>query len=267
MNFKGSRLGFWFKYPLGLPNRSTDTKKVLVFYDPYTYVYIPNNTGGTVYNNYYTMDVDPGTEVWPLLQQREIAAGFEPELIVGYDNLPADMTQYAHIWDIGYASPYLTNPTLDPTNLLLGYLQAGGAMFMLGENAALNQSSFIGPEQNRDFTISNFLNQAGGGNSIQESNNDYNYSVNATIEPEFLIANNNNLVAFSRPGTFIYYGTGTPMSTAYVSGEYVAVMWKTGSLSNAPRGAVISVLDINFITIYGPQVDFIDNLIASLNQR
>lgn len=262
MNFNGSRLGFWFKYPLGLPNRAVATKKVLVFYDPYTYVYIPNITGGTVYTNWYSLDVNPGTDVWPLLQSREIAAGFEPELVVGYGNLPADLSQYAHIWDIGYASPYIDNPTLDPTNLLTSYLQAGGAMFMLGENAGLNQGS----GDNRDFTISTFLYQLGAG-SIVESNLDTYDIRNATVEPEFLIANNNNLVTYNRPGTFTSVGTGTNMSTEFSSGEYVAVMWKTGSLSNAPRGAVISVLDINFITIDGPQVDFVDNIIASLNQR
>jgi hypothetical protein len=259
MNFKGSRLGFWFKYPLGLPDRGVFTKKVLVFYDPYTYV---DDGEGTIVNNWYDIDVNPSTDVWPLLQEREIAAGFEPELIVGYDNLPADMTQYAHIWDIGYASPYIDNPTLDPTNLLTAYLQAGGAMFMLGENASLNQ----GAGDNRDYTISTFLQQCGSG-SVVESNIDYNYALNATVEPEFLIANNNNLITYLRPGTFTSIGTGTPMSTEYAAGAYVAVMWKTGSLSNATRGAVISVLDINFITIVGPQVDFIDNLIASLNQR
>jgi hypothetical protein len=46
-----------------------------------------------------------------------------------------------------------------------------------------------------------------------------------------------------------------------------AAMWVTGSLPNAPAGAIMSILDVNFLTNTYLQVDFIDNIIASLMQR
>jgi hypothetical protein len=58
------------------------------------------------------------------------------------------------------------------------------------------------------------------------------------------------------------------MTTPAVGGQaYPAAMWETGSLSNAPAGAIISVLDVNFLTDAFLQNDFIDNIIASLMQR
>jgi len=249
--FSASRLGFWFRYPLQ-PDRRLATNRVLVFYDNYT-----QGPGGQT--NYYNTggDVNPGTDVWPTIRDQEISLGMQPELIVGYNNLPSDLTQYAHLWDIGYASPYIGNPTLNPTSLLLNYLSLGGAMFMLGENANFGA---------RDDAISNFINAAGGG-SIVRSLNDYNYSVTATVEPEFLRANNDNSVVFNRPGTFTAVGNGTPMSTAFTSTEYPAVCWETGSLGNAVKGAVTAVLDINiFVAGPGLQPDFIDNLSLTLNE-
>jgi hypothetical protein len=248
MNFGAARLGFWF-VPLG-PPRQNYSKKVLVFYDNYT-----DGPGGNT--DYYNTpgDVNPGTDVWPVIRDREIALGNEPELVVGYSNLP-DLTKYAHIWDIGYASPYISNPTYNPTNQLLAYLSYGGAMFVLGENANFGA---------RDDAIDTFVTAAGGG-SITRSSTDYNYSVTATVEPEFLLANNNNSVTFNRPGTFTALGTGTAVSTAFTGTEYPAVCWKTGSLGNATRGAITAVLDINIFVIGANyQPDFIDNLSLTLN--
>ena len=251
MNFGGSRLGFWF-VPLG-PPRTNFSKKVLVFYDNYT-----NVDGNTDYYN--SGDVNPGTDLWPVIRDQEIGLGNEPELVVGYTNL-GNLNQYGHIWDIGYASPYASNPTYDPTNQLLAYMQFGGAMFILGENA----SGFLP----RDDTIDVFVGDVCGGGTVTRSGTDYNYAVNATVEPEFLIANNNNSVTFDRPGTFLTYGTGTPMSTAFSGSEYVAVCWKTGSLANAGRGAITSVLDVNFFlaSSYSYNPDFIANLSATLTAK
>ena len=80
--------------------------------------------------------------------------------------------------------------------------------------------------------------------------------------------------AFYAPNYFTNYGTGTPIA----SGSYgpSAVVWKTGSLSNAPAGAIVSVLDINFIVnpAYGSnyngaqwQPNFVDNISIVLNKK
>ena len=274
MNFNGSRLGFWFR-----PQSRISRTKVLVFYDPTTYYVGPT---GTVFQNFYTQgDVNPETDIWPNIQSREIAAGYQPELVIGYENLPADMNVYSHVWDIGYVSPYLqpywySNPWTDPTNKLTTFIQDGGSMFMLGENIALNSPGSY-PELTRWETITSFLTQIGanqGPTNIQMNPVFFGF-VTCMIKPDFLIANNNNMVEFAAPGSWLDTGTdgngnptGISMTTPAVGGQaYPAAMWETGSLSNAPAGAIISVLDVNFLTDAFLQNDFIDNIIASLMQR
>jgi hypothetical protein len=89
-----------------------------------------------------------------------------------------------------------------------------------------------------------------------------------TVGSEFLLTNNNSSIDWAAPAQFTSYGTGTPMTTGGGIGP-VAVCWKTGSLANAPAGAVVAVLDINFFgsgafpQYYDP--DFIDNLSLTLN--
>ena len=242
MNFGGSRLGFWFRYPLGLPDRALSNKNVLVFYE---------DNGG--YN-----DVNPTTDLWPVIQGREIALGMNPEFIVGYDNLPADLTQYSHIWDIGYNSPYIPGPH-DPSSKLLSYLQAGGGFFLLGEN-----SQFI----YKDNTIETFVGVAGGGTVTVDESQDPLQVYTVTVQPNFLIANQDNNLPLSAPGLFDAIGTGTPMTSPALAVWYPAVCWETGSLTNAPKGAITSVLDINFIPDGGYQnLNFIDNIILTMNQR
>jgi hypothetical protein len=264
MNFGGSRLGFWFRPP----SRITKTK-VLVFYDPTTYVY----SGGGVYNDFYNPEYgtpDPATAIYPNIQSREIAAGYEPELIVGYDNLPADMSIYSHVWDIGYVSPYSINPLTDPTSKLTTFLQGGGSMFMLGENSGLNQPG-PSPELTRWSTIKEFLNVLGantGQPTVLSMDPTYYGIITSTVKPEFLIANNNNIVTLYAPGGWLNINQGTTMTTPLTGGNaYPSVMWETGSLPNATTGAIISVLDVDFLTTDFLQVDFIDNIIASLMQR
>ena len=86
---------------------------------------------------------------------------------------------------------------------------------------------------------------------------------------EFLLENNTNQVAFARPGVFTNFGFGTPMTVQAfpITGEshYPAVMWKTGSLTVAPIGTVMSILDLNFIVGVYQNLAFVDNLIFCLN--
>ena len=248
MNFGGSRLGFWFR-PV---DRAARSKKVLVFYDPLTY----GPEGNT--NYYNSGDVNPATQVYPVIAAREIALGFQPSLCTSFAELATiDLTQYAHIWDIGYATPYYGNPN-NPAAQLTAYLQQGGAMFMLGENY------YFGV---RDDTIDTFVGSLGGGPAAYWPNPAYYTLINATVQPEFLIANNNTSVTFNAPNVFQTYGSGTPIAVAASVPYPTAVCWKTGSLANASQGAIVSVLDINFFVGGDYNPDFIDNISLILNQR
>jgi hypothetical protein len=44
-------------------------------------------------------------------------------------------------------------------------------------------------------------------------------------------------------------------------------MWETGSLTGAPAGAIISVLDVNFFVGFNQNYPFIDNLSTALNTK
>lgn len=249
MNFGAARLGFWFRQV----DRSYK-KRILCFYDPLT-----NGPGGNT--DYYSgPDRNPDTDLYPVIEARGIALGYEVDLVSSYSVLNiTDLANYSQLWDLGYASPYTTNPS-NPTTRLRQYIQSGGALFILGENSAF---------QPRDNEIGQFIETLGGGSGITEGTIDFNYSRTLTIKNEFLIENNNNQVAFARPGVFTNFGFGTPMTTQAfpITGElhYPAVMWKTGSLTVAPIGTVMSILDLNFIVGVYQNLDFVDNAIASLN--
>lgn len=248
MAFNAARLGFWFKQI----NRAYK-KRILCFYDPLT-----NGPGGDT--NYYAgPDRKPATDLYPVVQARGVALGYSVDLISSYATLiSTDLSVYSQLWDLGYASPYTTNPN-DPTSKLLGYVQSGGAMFILGENSAF---------QPRDNQIGLFVETLGGGVDITESPIDYNYQRTLTLNSQFVLANNSTQVTFARPGTFVNYGTGTPMTPSFpLSGgpEYPAVMWKVGSLGVCPIGSIISILDVNFISGVYQNPAFIDNVIFSLN--
>lgn len=241
-----NRLGFGFLQPDRGYKRTA-----IVFYDPLT-----DGPGGDT--DYYTSGaINPATQLYPVIAAREAALGYDSILVTSYsDLLNYNLFDYAHLWDIGYASPYTTNPT-DPTTRLYQYLQYGGAMFILGENSNFGA---------RDNAIDDFITNIGGGNIVRSSTDYSSSSLEVTVDQKFLLANNNNKVTFARPGTFTSIGNGTSMTTAFSASEYVAVMWETGSLSGANAGAIISLLDVNPFVNRFQNTNFIDNMLLSMNK-
>ena len=88
-----------------------------------------------------------------------------------------------------------------------------------------------------------------------------------TIAPEFRIANSDATTYINAGGQYTSIGKGTRITVEHGA----VVCWKTGSLSNAPKGAIVSVLDINFLNPQGNEpyfeLSFVDNLIAILNSK
>lgn len=241
-----NKLGFGFLQP----DRGYK-KTAIVFYDPLT-----NAPGGDT-NYYVSGAINPATQIYPVIAAREAELGYNSILVTSYtDLLTYNLFDYAHLWDIGYASPYTTNP-VDPTSRLYQYLQYGGAMFILGENSNFGV---------RDNAIDDFVTNIGGG-TITRSTTDYsNSSIEVTVDAKFRLANSNSKVTFARPGTFTAIGNGTPITTPYTGSEYVAVMWETGSLNLANAGAIISVLDLNIFVNRFQNLDFVDNMLLSMNK-
>jgi hypothetical protein len=192
----------------------------------------------------------------------EVSLGNTVTVITSYSSIPANLSQYDHIWDInvqegGAAVQTLLVPTGAATKYTT-YLQQGGGLFILGENAQ-NYTP-------RNNDLASFITNLGGGN-VQSSNQSINNSLN--IESEFLIANNRNTVSFLAVGRFSSIGTGTPITKNPIdslTGQ--AVVWKTGSLSLAPKGAIVVVLDFNFLSSnYGSGAPFYSQeFVANVSQ-
>ena len=179
---------------------------------------------------------------------REVAAGFTVTTISTYAAfLNEDLAKYAHIWDLGH------NTVIPPLvqAKYINYLQNGGAAFMMGEN-----SNF----QTRNDSICSLIGAAGGGVVTTGGNAGI---ITVPIVPEFLLVNSTGSVTFNAPAGFTARGTGTAITT----GLTCAVMWKTRSLSNCVRGALVSILDVNFLQTSYLQSDFVHNLIAMLNRK
>jgi hypothetical protein len=203
------------------------TGKILIVYDQPAPAYATSSPGGGMVANITTTEVSLGNTV---------------TVISSYSSIPANLSQYDHIWDInvqegGGAVQTLLVPTGAAAKYTT-YLQQGGGLFILGENAQ-NYTP-------RNNDLASFITNIGGGN-IQTTNESIYNSLN--IESEFLIANNRNTVSFLAIGRFSSIGTGSPITRNPIdslTGQ--AVVWKTGSLSLAPKGAIVVVLDFNFLS-------------------
>jgi hypothetical protein len=247
-NFGASRLGFWHKTQT-IDRSVAKSKNVLIVYDLNSY-----------FQGVYTTSENPAM-VADTVAARETALGFTPTIVRSYaafsSYTDSQLATYSHIWDVGY-NTLITNAIATKFST---YLIGGGALFLLGEHGSF--------AYNRDLTISNFITTMGGGTVVADVTS--TNTITAAIAPEFLLANNTDTVTFAATGRFSQKGTGTVMAYSVASigggnGDH-AIVWKTGSLSGAPNGAIVSVLDINtFITPY-KQVSFIDNLIYSLNRK
>jgi hypothetical protein len=167
---------------------------------------------------------------------------------------PIGLEAYSQVWDLGANVPL----TAAQTSAYTSYLQSGGTLFLMGENSGFGAS--------RNTTLTDFINTLGGGSTgtIVTSSN-----LSTTVASQFLIANQTNTVTFPAVGIFPSPGTGVCITL-----ECGAVAWAAGTLSNAPNGTVISVLDVNFMqtgflvnSSYPGTQDFLDNIIAYLTQQ
>jgi hypothetical protein len=202
-------------------------------------------------------------EVLNTLSGRLIAQGYTPTTANTYASLPADLSSYGQIWDINVVitggGTVLTNTE---KTKYTNYLQQGGALFLMGENSGGTDSAWDA----RNISLSSFITEIGGG-TVSTNLNEPGVLLFLTVAPEFRIANSDPTTYINAAGQYTSIGTGTRITVE----QGAAVCWKTGSLSNAPNGAIVSVLDINFLTAMNQEpyfeVSFVDNLIATLNSK
>ena len=179
------------------------------------------------------------------LTAAESSQGNTVQIITSYSSVPNDLSMYDHIWDIDVSQPNISANTAKYTT----YLQQGGGLFLLGENTAFAPV--------RDTNIANFITTLGGGSVTFDTSFPSPNPGTCSVETEFLIANNTNTIIFGACGRFSSIGTGTtitrmsaPVGNYPIGTPNNVVIWKTGNLSLAPKGAIVVALDINFISDY-----------------
>jgi outer membrane autotransporter protein len=199
-----------------------------------------------IYNGNYP-DVDT------LLASRQIAAGNTPTTISWSGNsiapLPASLSGYSQIWDIN-GNTAMSAPQ---QTAYLGYLAGGGALFLMGENT--------GYAANRNPSLISFIQAAGGGTVTITGNSTTSQTVSSALQTPNAVAPIN----YAGAGAYDSPGTGICL-TEDGSNKCSAIAFNVGTLANAMRGSLISVLDINFLlsASAASTQGFIDNLIAYL---
>lgn len=168
------------------------------------------------------------------------------------DAVPMNLSGFQQVWDIRFFGAGALSPALRAQ--YLAYLQAGGRMFLMGEN-----SGFMA----RNESIFALIAAAGGGNvgfSGTSCDDDAQ-----TVNAPFTGPNPVTAITYACAGNFNGRGTGSWISNTGSIGAGVA--WTIGTLANAQAGALTSILDVNFMenTRGVAQQNLTRNLIGFVN--
>jgi uncharacterized protein with beta-barrel porin domain len=164
-------------------------------------------------------------------------------------SLPA-LASFKEVWDLEYNNTVLTAPN---SAAYLAYLQAGGTLFLNGENLGF---------QTRNNSLLAFLATAGGGAFSSPAVTALNLqTVLGTVAttPNALPTQTYAAAAgLSNPGNGICI-------TRDANGICSTIGFPVGSLSNAKKGTVVLVFDVDILDNFGNFVPlYIANLIAFL---
>jgi len=175
---------------------------------------------------------EPGTtaSITTQLTNLHTAAG---NIVTVSDGLPVDLSQYKQVWDIRFSNNWAL--TSSDEAAYLSFLQGGGGMFLMGENAGF---------MTRNNSIFDFIMQAGGGSIGFGSGSD-----NQVVCSPFTGPNAVSSISYAAAGFFNGSGTGqwiTGPSCAAASGGS-GIAFGVGSLANASAGALTTILDVNFM--------------------
>jgi len=148
--------------------------------------------------------------------------------------MPPSLATFNIIYDVRTVN--IPNFSASEQQAYLDFLNAapGNTIVLIGENSAF---------YNRNNTISQFVTLAGGGSISPYVSDSYNTE---TIYPPFGSAALTDTVKYAACGKQATPGTGQFASSESNGG--CAIYWGPGSLQQAPRGALLVVYDVNFIS-------------------
>jgi hypothetical protein len=146
------------------------------------------------------------------------------------DPVPASFAGFQQVWDFRFSESLALTPA--DRAQYLAYLQAGGGMFVMGENASF---------PTRNASVISLVAEAGGGALT--------FTVPAstqTVNPPFTgpdpIAANQ--ITYAAPGGVTSPGTGSYITQAGTDGT--GIFFGVGDLALAPAGALAIIFDVNW---------------------
>ena len=195
--------------------------------------------------------VDDGTALVlgseAILSARLVNAGYT---VTTNNGIPSgSLSGYAQAWDLRF----VTALTGGEITSWMTYLTGGGSLFLLGENQA-----FL----TRDNSFIPLFTAAGGGAvSISQTAG----SIDAqTVRAPFTGPVSFPSMTYAAAGAYTAFGNAR-LITVDANGAAAGIVFPPGSLTNAPTGTLLSVLDYNFLTAgNGNSQALTDNLISYL---
>lgn len=187
----------------------------------------------------------------PTLAGRLTAAGLSSTVVAWQGGSIAPLpglSGFKQVWDLNATGAL----TADEKSSYLSYLQGGGAMFMMGEVPGYGGA--------RNASLLSFFQTAGGGNLTITASAAQDQQ---TVTDAFKIPGGATTITYPTPGGFTSLGTSTCL-TVDRNNACAAIAFKVGSLANATKGSIVSVLDVNFLESQriGTYQGFIDGLIS-----
>jgi hypothetical protein len=147
------------------------------------------------------------------------------------DGVPVSFTGYSQVWDIRFSNSGAL--TSGEQAQYLSYLQGGGGMFLMGENAGF---------MTRNSSILALIGAAGGG-AINYADVNWMQTVNAPFNGPNAIPG--DVVTYAAPGGLDSAGNGAFITASGGAGTGVA--FGVGHLTNATAGALTTIFDVNFM--------------------
>ena len=145
------------------------------------------------------------------------------------DTVPVSFTGFQQIWDIRFSN---SSPiTAGTITQYVNYLASGGGMFVMGEN-----SSFT----TRNNSVLALIGAAGGGSLTFTVPGDTQTVLAPFTGPNAVLSIN-----YQAAGGVTTFGSGQWISSNANGGTGVA--FGVGSLSNATKGALTAIFDVNFM--------------------
>jgi hypothetical protein len=152
-------------------------------------------------------------------------------MVTVVDAVPVSFTGYSQVWDLRFSNSGAL--TSGDQAQYLSYLQGGGGMFLMGENAGF---------MTRNTSILDLIAAAGGG-TINYTDVSWTQTVNAPFNGPNVIPG--DVVNYAAPGGLDSAGNGAFITSSGGTGTGVA--FGVGHLTNATAGALTTIFDVNFM--------------------